>query len=119
MKTYHFLNRIYFREVTSQIQGIELYTMFQEAMNLEKEVKDLDNEIQELFEYQNMQEQRRLNKIASLFLPITLITSFLGMNTFDDGLIPEPLRIPVNIAVILMMIYVFYMFFKDSFKRKK
>ena len=114
-----FLNRIYFREVTSQIQGIELYTMFQEAMNLEKEVKDLDNEIQELFEYQNMQEQRRLNKIASLFLPITLITSFLGMNTFDDGLIPEPLRIPVNIAVILMMIYVFYMFFKDSFKRKK
>lgn len=114
-----FLNRIYFREVTSQIQGIELYTMFQEAMNLEKEVKDLDNEIQELFEYQNMQEQRRLNKIASLFLPITLITSFFGMNTFDDGLIPEPLRIPVNIAVILMMIYVFYMFFKDSFKRKK
>ncbi len=116
-----FLNQIYFREVTSQIQGIELYSKFQEAMNLEKEVKDLDNEIQELFEYQNMEEQQRLNRIASLFLPITLITSFLGMNTFGDGdgLVPEPYRTHANIIVILIMAYVFYKFFNDLYKRKK
>jgi len=114
-----FLNQIYFREVTSQIQGIELYSMFQEAMNIEKEVKDLDNEIQELFEYQNMQEQRKLNLIATLFLPVTLIASFFGMNTFENGLIDKPLSIIVNIVMIAATAVVFAIFFKDIFKRKK
>lgn len=114
-----FLNRIYFREVTSQIQGIELYSMFQAAMNLEKEVKDLDGEIQELFEYQNMQEQRRLNRIATLFLPITLITSFFGMNTFGEKGIEGTCSTLINIVVIAIMVFVFFVFSKDIFKRKK
>lgn len=114
-----FLNRIYFREVTSQIQGIELYSMFQEAMNLEKEVKDLDGEIQELFEYQNMQEQRKLNLIATLFLPVTLLASFFGMNTFEDGVIGKPLSCIANIVMIAATAIVFIVFFKDIFKRKK
>ena len=114
-----FLNRIYFREVTSQIQGIELYSMFQEAMNLEKEVKDLDGEIQELFEYQNMQEQRRLNRIAALFLPITLIASFFGMNTFGGEITFKSFLHPINIIIFAGMIIVFIIFSKDIFKRKK
>ncbi len=123
-----FLNRIYFREVTSQIQGIELYSMFQAAMNLEKEVKDLDGEIQELFEYQNMQEQRKLNKIATLFLPITLITSFLGMNTFtfDENKNENKFEIghffdtPINIVITIITAFVIIIFIKDILcKRKK
>lgn len=114
-----FLNRIYFREVTSQIQGIELYSMFQAAMNLEKEVKDLDNEIQELFEYQNMQEQRRLNRIATLFLPITLITSFFGMNTFGEKVTVETFLTPFNLIICAAMLFVFILFGKDFLKRKK
>lgn len=114
-----FLNRIYFREVTAQIQGIEMYSKFQEAMNLEKEVKDLDNEIQELFEYQNLQEQERLNKIATLFLPITLITGVLGMNTFDACGSPSGFFTFINIIVIAGTVGTFIAFFKDFFKRKK
>ena len=112
-----FLNRIYFREVTSQIQGIELYSMFQEAMNLEKEVKDLDGEIQELFEYQNMQEQRKLNLIATLFLPVTLLASFFGMNTLNVNC--KHFNIIVNIVMIVATTIVLIVFFKDIFKRKK
>ena len=114
-----FLNRIYFREVTAQIQGIEMYAKFQEAMNLEKEVKDLDNEIQELFEYQNLQEQQRLNKIATLFLPITLITGILGMNTFDACGSLSGFFTFINIIVIAGTVGIFIAFFKDFFKRKK
>ena len=96
-----------------------MYVKFQEAMNLEKKVKDLDNEIQELFEYENLQEQQRLNKIATLFLPITLITGILGMNTFDACGTLSKYFLPINIAVTVSTVGVFIAFFKDSFKRKK
>lgn len=114
-----FINRIYFREVTAQIQGIELYAQFQNVMILEKEIKDLDGEIQELFEYQSIQEQGKLNKIAALFLPVTLVTSFLGMNIVDKLCIPDWLSIALNITILVVMIYVFVRFFNDTVKFKK
>ncbi len=78
-----FINQIYFREVTSQIQGIELYAMFQQAMNLEKEAKDLDTEMQELFNYLSVTEQTKLAKVADWFLPISVLVGFMGVNTID------------------------------------
>ncbi len=86
-----FINQIYFREVTPQIQGIELYTMFQQQMNLEKEAKDLDGEMQELFNYLSVKEQTHLGRIADLFLPITLIAGLLGINTFNNSLFVDKL----------------------------
>lgn len=80
-----FINQIYFREVSPQIQGIELYTIFQEAMNLDKDVKDLDGEMQEIFNYLSVREQTKLGKVANLFLPAALLTGFLGMNTFGEN----------------------------------
>lgn len=79
-----FINQIYFREVSPQIQGIELYTIFQEAMNLDKDAKDLDGEMREIFSYLSVKEQTSLGKVANLFLPITLIAGFLGINTFNE-----------------------------------
>lgn len=80
-----FINKIYFREVTSQIQGIEMYNQFQEVMGLEKDVKDLDNEIRELHTYISMVEQSNLSKAAIWFLPAGVLVGILGMNTFPDG----------------------------------
>lgn len=77
-----FINKIYFREITSQIQGIEMYNQFQKVMNLEKEVKDLDSEIQELHTYVSMDEQEKLSKVAAWFLPAGVIAGLLGMNVF-------------------------------------
>ncbi|MBX7226364.1 MAG: CorA family divalent cation transporter [Chitinophagales bacterium] len=79
-----FINKLYFREVTSQIQGIEMYAKLQEVMSIEKEVKDLDDEINELHTYVSMDEQEKLSKIATWFLPFSIVAGFLGMNMLGD-----------------------------------
>ncbi|NVK64976.1 MAG: hypothetical protein HWE22_10335 [Flavobacteriales bacterium] len=91
-----FVNRIYFREVTTQEQGIELYDMIQKSMRLPQEVKNLDEEIRELNAFVEMENSRRSAKeqeklakdghrltiIATAFLIPTLIAGIAGMNTF-------------------------------------
>jgi len=86
-----FRNCIHFREVTPQEQGIELYDLALKIMKIDKEVKDLDNEISELHSYVSLIEERKnqktLDKIqiggAILLLP-TLIAGIFGMNTFSN-----------------------------------
>lgn len=87
-----FLNQIYFREITAQDQGIELYTMFQKMLDLDNYIKDLDGEIEELHNYISIKiESKRsrngewLNIIATIFLPATLITGIFGMNPFSEN----------------------------------
>ena len=53
--------------------------------------KDLDGEIEELHQYISLMEDRERNKkasllndIATLFLPITVITGFWGMNQISE-----------------------------------
>jgi hypothetical protein len=86
-----FINQIYFREVTPQIQGIELYALFQEMMGLEKEIKDLDNEMQELFNYLSVQEQSYLSKIAHDFLPLSLLIAFFSLAILNKDFFAKPL----------------------------
>ncbi|MCX6279675.1 MAG: hypothetical protein NT004_16495 [Bacteroidetes bacterium] len=81
-----FVNRIYFREVTAQEQGIELYDMLQEHMKIENNVKDLDHEIQELHNYVTLVEGQKqgrnielLTIIGALFILPTFIINFVGM----------------------------------------
>lgn len=91
-KYLHFVNKIFFREPTAQEQGIELYDMLLEKMRIEREVKDLDRELNELHNYISLtvqekesKEIRFLSKLAIWFLPATLMAGILGMNT-----LPEP-----------------------------
>lgn len=86
-----FVNKMYFREVTAQEQGIEIYDLIQEFMRIERDVKDLNREIDELYQYATILEDRvqtkkinQLNLIALLFLPITVFTGILGMNTMPE-----------------------------------
>lgn len=81
-----FINKIYFREVTPQIQGIDIYSQFQEAMNIEKDIIDLDREIQELHNYATLIEQKeatdeavKLNRLATVFLPATFTVGLLAL----------------------------------------
>ncbi len=103
-----FINQIYFREVSSQIQAIEIYDMFQKAMNLEKEVKDLDSEMQELFNYLSVKEQTGLARVADLFLPVTLLAGVLGVNSISDEWFKESLLSEIiNWVLIAWVLYVF------------
>jgi len=85
-----FINKIYFREITSHIQGIEMYVQYQQIMNIASDVTDLDREIDELHNFAMMQKQdeqtrqgNRLTQIATLFLPASLVFSIIGANIFD------------------------------------
>lgn len=85
-----FVNKIYFREVTAQEQGIELYDILQNQMRLDKQVKDLEHEIEELHGYVSMldEEQRNdkldvLTYIGALFVVPSFIGTYFGVNNFQ------------------------------------
>jgi len=87
-----FLNKLYFKEITAQDQGIELYQKAMEVMNIEKFISDLDNEINELHNYAQMiQEEKEtkklntLNTMAGYLLPATVISGIAGMNIFPES----------------------------------
>lgn len=87
-----FVNNIYFREVTPQDQGIELYDLMQEQMNIKRDEEGLSTEVEQLYHYVTMtnDEQRnneteRLSIIATLFLVPTLLTGIWGMNLNDTN----------------------------------
>ena len=111
-----FINQIYFREVTAQDQGIELYAMLQSCLKMEEYIADLDGEIEELHEYVSLKEDRSrnvkasiLNNIATLFLPITVITGFWGMNKISDvvteGFRYQALLLIIGTLCALVVIY--------------
>lgn len=95
-----FLNKIHFREVTAQVQGIELYNMLYEHMNLKEQISDLDSELDELHRFVNMRREKQrndnaqmLNYLAAFFLPMTVIAGFLGANINGwsfQGITPVP-----------------------------
>lgn len=82
-----FVNQIFFRSVTSQDQGIELYQLFVNQFELEKQIGDLEDEIGELHQYISLliekaksEQGALLNQIAAILLPATILTGFFGMN---------------------------------------
>ena len=87
-----FVNQIYFRSVTAQDQGIEIYEKLLKQFNSKELITDLDDEIGELHQYITLLiEQKRnensewLNTLATIFLPATVIAGLFGMNSFRDS----------------------------------
>ena len=86
----NFLNKLYFKEVTAQDQGIELYNQAMKVMDIDKYIKDLDSEVNELHSYTDMIEEKKTNETINLLtyiggalLPPSIVTGFLGMNTLS------------------------------------
>ncbi len=82
-----FVNRIYFKEITAQEQGIELFDMARSQMRLDDFLKELDHDIAELHDFIQLkiedarnEQAMTLNKIAAIFLPPSLIAGLYGMN---------------------------------------
>lgn len=85
-----FINHIHFREVTAQDQGIELYQMLYQALDIESQVKGLDDEISELHDYISLREDRETNDtmsvltwIATIGVPLSVVLAVFGMNSLD------------------------------------
>lgn len=112
-----FVNQIYFRSVTAQDQGIELYEMLLKQFDSDAQIKDLDEEISELHQYITLMiDQRRsengdwLNWVAAAFLPASLLTGIFGMNAFDDDTLLSSgglvIQIPIIIIISLILFYI-------------
>jgi len=107
-----FVNKLYFREISSQEQAIEIYEYFQKIMNLERDVKDLDNEISKLINYVYMiqereenREMKKLTQVATILLPPSLVAGFFGMNVFGEGLtIPSQYHLLIVIIIIIISV---------------
>lgn len=117
-----FINQIYFRNVTAQDQGIELYEMLIAQFDSNAQIKDLDGEISELYQYITLQvDQKRnengewLNKLATIFLPATLLTGLFGMNRYCQ--LETELDFWCHFALIGVVIYVAWRFIKHKWKR--
>lgn len=87
-----FVNKIYFREITAQEQGIEIYQLLQRTMQIKEQITDLNAEMQELHNYVVMLEERERNAnielltlTGGLFIIPSFIVGFLGMNLLTQG----------------------------------
>jgi len=85
-----FVNKIYFREVTAQDQGIELYDLLKKQMRLEGQVKELEHEIQELHQYVSMIEEDERNDqiglltwLGAFFIVPSFIGTYFGIGGVD------------------------------------
>lgn len=110
----HFENQIYFREISAQDQGIEMYQKLFDAMNLKEQVEKLDDEIEELYNYVTLREDRRTNRtmslltwITTIFLPVTVIAGFFSMNDDNSQLLPQSIiMLCFAIAVISIVLII-------------
>jgi hypothetical protein len=78
-----FINKIYHREITPTIQGIEMYDKFHDVMRIQRDADALKSEIAELHNFADMVKQDRLTMIATYFLPFSLVFGILGSNFLD------------------------------------
>lgn len=106
-----FVNQIHFREVTAQDQGIDLYKMLNEQFKSAEQIKDLDNEISELHNYVTLliDDSRNdsamfLSKMATLFLPATIVTGIFGMNPFGETSWLPSIFIQIGIASLFTIL---------------
>lgn len=112
-----FVNNVYFREVTPQDQGIELYDLMQKQMNIKRDEEGLSTEVEQLYHYVTMVNDEQRNKeaetlsiIATLFLVPTLITGIWGMNLKEGFPATGWYIFFSSIALVLAVIIVFQLF---------
>jgi Mg2+ and Co2+ transporter CorA len=73
-------------------------------------ITDLDGEIEELHQYVSLKEDQSrnkkaafLNNIATILLPVSVITGFWGMNKWED-VVDSPLFINQCILILIGLI---------------
>ena len=86
-----FKNQFYFNEITAQDQGIEIYDMLQNSLRLEEMVKDLDDDIQEIYQYHSIIEEQEGNKkaqtlniVMSFFTPASCLAALLTLGSWRE-----------------------------------
>lgn len=107
-----FVNRFFFREVTAQEQGIEVYKLLFENMRIEEQVEDLDGEIQELHNYVSLLEEKERNRqlsvltiLGGLFVVPSFIIGFIGLNSTNSFVSKNKLLFLVYIFIASIFLF--------------
>ena len=121
-----FTNKLYFMEVTSLTQGIELYDMIQEQMNIKEEINFLKNEINELNQYVTLlqdevrnKEAAWLNRVAAFFLPASIFFTIVGAGFITNNNFDRSRGIEWDIMVWILIGFIPSIFFYLYIKFKK
>jgi len=119
-----FVNRIHFREITAQEQGIELYRMMHEGMKIPENVKDLDKEIHELYEYVTLSQEQKQNRnielltiIGAVFIFPAIISGFFDMAVFPPMFKME-FKYVLPFLSMFLIIPLVYLFFHNRQNKK-
>lgn len=98
-----FTNRVYFREVTAQEQGIELYDTLQDRMRLRDQVAALDREIKDLHQYvMILDEEVRNDKldilaiIGAFFVVPSFVGTYFGIGEYNTS----DYWLPISVACV-------------------
>gem|GEM_PF-2340708 len=78
-----FRNEYWFREVTAQEQGIEMFNLWMKQMNSVELMKDIEGEIGALYEYVNYRSDKNIQTVGAAALPIVIFAGILGMNIYN------------------------------------
>lgn len=112
-----FINRMYFKELTSQDQGVELYGMIRHNLDIDSYVEELKDEIEKLHDTISFKVERSrnekaetLNFMAAVLLPVSIVTGFWSMNLSLFCNVKSNV-IPFAVAVGLMILGVAFSVF--------
>ena len=117
-----FINKVYFKEITAQEQGIELYDILQKQMKIPEDVIYLDKQIEELHNYSGFQKEKYNNElltkiaiIGAIFLPLSLMASVMSFNVLPDIFIEgvQPLPAFWSRIGVMLLVSVFIVFILD------
>lgn len=112
-----FINRMCFKELTSQDQGVELYGMIRQNLDIDSYVEELKDEIEKLHDTISFKVERSrnekaetLNFMAAILLPVSIVTGFWSMNLSLFCNVKSNV-IPFAVAVGLMILGVAFSIF--------
>ena len=118
----HFINNIHFTEISPQEQGINLYNMLQDHLEIDRDRVELNQEIQELHNYMNIlaeaqhneAESRRNKALETLTLigALLVLPSFLfgyyGLGILGEGFNENWAKKSIIIGLIFLIVFFSY-----------
>ncbi|HHS91721.1 MAG TPA: hypothetical protein ENK82_00095 [Campylobacterales bacterium] len=139
-----FYNRLYFKEVTHQDQGIELYNLARKQMTIDEHIEKLDSKFTKLFEFAELQARKRQEKLekerliiekeadakqsakmdkltimGAIFLPPSLMIAWFSMGIFEYEQSETSLYIAVISIVISVLLTISFINYKEKANKIK
>lgn len=79
-----FLSKFRFPDISAQEQATELYDSLCEKMRIKDNAEHLDNQFNEIQEYLELNNQRSLNTLAAIAVPVAIVSGFFTFFFHDS-----------------------------------